>query len=190
MVSNVLETLAADQALKCVVIEASGSTFCAGFDLAEFAVENPNFQERLWASSDHFHHTLLRFPLPTIAVINGPALGGGFDLALMCDIRIAAQDAVFAHPEQEFGDVVYSLLHDAVGGAVARNLSLTGRAVSAVEALQLGLVSDVVPRHELLDEVRAVTSQICRAPRASLQRTKLKAIGRAGIAPSTATLDL
>jgi len=71
----------------------------------------------LWASSDRWHRTIIEFPRPTIAALNGPALAGGCDLAVMCDIRIAATTVRFAYPEQAFSDVVYGPLHDLVGGA-------------------------------------------------------------------------
>src|SRR3972149_5053429 len=71
----------------------------------------------------------LGFPLPLVAAVNGPAIAGGFDLAVMCDIRVAAATATFSHPELVFGDVVYSPLHALVGGAVARELAPTGRVV-------------------------------------------------------------
>ena len=76
---------------------------------------------------------MLRFPLPTVAAVNGPALAGGFDLAVLCDLRVAATTARFAHPERTFGDVVYGPLHDLVGGAVARELCFTGRVVDATD---------------------------------------------------------
>ena len=136
--------LAADDALKVVVITGAGDAFSAGFDLKEFAVADPEFQARLWASSDRYHRTVLQFPLPTVAAVNGVALAGGFDLAVMCDLRVASDRARFAHPEITFGEVVYGPLHDLVGGAVARDLCFTGRDVGAEEALRLGLVSSVV----------------------------------------------
>src|SRR5207249_2198098 len=137
-ISDALDGLADDERVRCVVITGAGSTFSAGFDLGEFESSDPDVQAAIWESSDRYHHTVLCFPLPTIAAVNGPALAGGFDLAVMCDIRIAATTARFAHPEREFGDVVYAPLHDLVGGAVARELCLTGRAVDAAEALRLG----------------------------------------------------
>ena len=69
-----------------------------------------------------------------VAAVNGPALAGGFDLAVLCDLRIASSSARFGHPERSFGDVVYGPLHDLVRGAVARDLCLTGRTVAASEA--------------------------------------------------------
>jgi len=187
-VSDALDALARDDELKVVVITGAGDFFSAGFDLKEFA--DPGLAERLWASSDRFHHAVLRFPLPTIAAVNGPALAGGFDLAVLCDVRIASTTARFAHPEFSFGDVVYSPLHDLVGGATARELALTARELDASEALDLHLVNAVVPPEQLGNEVDAVVERIRRAPREFLVRSKAKAIARADIPSTTRTLDL
>jgi enoyl-CoA hydratase len=116
-----------------------------------------------------------------IAALNGPAIAGGFDLAVMCDIRIASENTAFAHPEISFGDVVYGPLHDLVGGAVARELCLTGRRVEAQEALALRLVSTVVERARVLDEARRYAEMITQAPRDVLLRTKAKITRRAGV---------
>ena len=186
-VSDELDRLAADESVKVVVITGAGDVFSAGFDLREF--EQPELADELWASSDRFHATVLQFPLPVVAAVNGPALAGGFDLAVMCDLRVAADTARFAHPEITFGDVVYGPLHDLVGGAVARELCFTGRVVRAEEAKELGLVSAVVPGGELLDAVAGYTDAIVRAPRDVLLRTKAKAVRRARITTGP-TLDL
>jgi enoyl-CoA hydratase len=189
-VSSALHVLAHDDAVKVVVVAGAGSTFSSGFDLREFerAGADAEFGATLWESSDRFHRTCLQFPLPLLAAVNGPAIAGGFDLAIMCDIRVAADTARFAHPEIAFGDVVYGPLHDAVGGARARELCLTGRPVEADEALRMGLVSSVVPAGELGAEVTRYTDWIVRARRDVLMRTKAKAIRRAAVAG--ATLDL
>ena len=84
-----LERMAGDQALKVLVITGSGGSFSAGFDLREFAVTDPAHQERLWESSDLFHHAVHRFPVPVIAAVDGIAYGGGFDLAVLCDLLTA-----------------------------------------------------------------------------------------------------
>ena len=149
-ISDQLDLLADDPDLKVLIVTGRGTCFSAGFDLDEFADDDPGFQDRLWASSDRFHHSVLRFPVPTIAAVNGAALAGGFDLALMCDIRVTVESAFFGHPEHAFGDVIYGLLHDLVGGAVARDLCLTGRRIDAAEALRLGIVREVVADDELL----------------------------------------
>jgi len=185
--SDALDDLAGDEAVKTVVITGAGEVFSAGFDLREF--QQPELTDRLWASSDRFHATVLRFPLPLVAAVNGPAIAGGFDLAVMSDVRVAAETARFSHPEIEFGDVVYGPLHDLVGGGLARELCFTGRVVDAEEAKTLGLVSSVVPVDELADEVTRFTDMIARSPRDVLLRTKAKAIRRARVAESN-TLEL
>jgi enoyl-CoA hydratase/carnithine racemase len=190
LVSDALDGLAADESVRCVVMTGAGDVFCAGFDLAEFRVEDPEFQKRLWASSDRFHRTVLCFPLPLVASINGPALAGGFDLAVMCDLRIASNTTRFAHPEQSWSQVVYGPLEALVGGAVARDLCFTGRAVEAAEALRLGLVTAVVEPAALAAETERLTASIAQAPRTALLSTKRKALARAGIDPAAPTLDL
>jgi enoyl-CoA hydratase len=181
-ISDALDRLAGDEAVKVAIVTGAGDVFCAGFDLGEFQrMDEPDIAERLWPSSDRYHRSCIEFPLPLIAALNGPAIAGGFDLAVMCDIRIASENTAFAHPEISFGDVVYGPLHDLVGGAVARELCLTGRRVEAQEALALRLVSTVVERARVLDEARRYAEMITHAPRDVLLRTKAKITRRAGV---------
>ena len=186
-VSDALGRLAADEDCKVVVVTGAGDVFSAGFDLREF--EQPELAEELWASSDRFHRAWLEFPLPTVAAVNGPALAGGFDLAVMCDVRLASDSARFSHPELAFGDVVYGPLHDLVGGSVARDLCLTGRVLDAAEARTLGFVSAVVAGDELMGQAAETAAAIARAPRDVLLRTKAKFVRRAGVVSDKA-LDL
>jgi enoyl-CoA hydratase len=188
--SEHLDSLAVDDDVKVVVVTGAGDAFSAGFDLQEFASDDPAIRDALWPSSDRYHRTVLRFPLPTVAAVNGAAIAGGFDLAVLCDLRVAATSAWFAHPERTFGDVVYAPLHDLVGGAVARDLCFTGRRVDAEEARRLGLVSRVVPDDELAGTARAVAREIAAGPREVLLRTKAKALARTGIDPDAPTLSL
>ncbi|HEY5886516.1 MAG TPA: enoyl-CoA hydratase/isomerase family protein, partial [Acidimicrobiales bacterium] len=167
----------------------AGPAFCAGFDLSEFgpALEDPDLAAALWASSDEWHHRWFTFPVPTIAAVNGPALAGGFDLAVLCDLRVAGPTATFAHPEIRFGDVVYGPLHDLVGGAVARDLCFTARTIDAPEALRLGVVGQVAD--DPLTAAVALAEQVAASPRDVLVRTKAKAV-RAASGTATATLEL
>ena len=176
-----LELLAADEAAKVVIVTGVGDVFSAGFDLKEFEALAAGELDAgaFWNSSERWHRAWLEFPLPVIAALNGPALAGGFDLAVMCDLRIAAESVRFAHPEHTFSDVVYTPLLDLVGSAIAKELVLTGRDVDADDALRLHLVSAVVPREALVAEARRYASMIAEAPREVLVRTKEKANRRA-----------
>jgi enoyl-CoA hydratase len=191
-ISDALDSLTNDETIKCVIFTGAGTVFCAGFDLSEFtrADDDQAFGRELWASSDRYHNTVLRYPLPTIAAINGPALAGGFDLAIMCDLRIASTTARFAHPERTFGDVVYGPLHDLVGGAVARELTIGGREVNAEAALAVHLVGEVVEPDALVDATKAAVARVCAMPRDVLLRTKAKALRRAGFDGESPTLAL
>ena len=191
-ISHALDGLRDDPSMKAVVLTGAGTAFSSGFDLKEFdrAGTDRPFADQLWSSSDRFHRTVLTFPLPLIAAVNGPALAGGFDLAVMCDLRVASRTARFSHPERSFGDVVYGPLHDLVGGAVARELTIGGREMTADEALSVRLVNEVVEPEQLMAAASRLVEQVCVAPRDVLMRTKAKALRRAGVDPSSPTLDL
>lgn len=188
--SDALDRLAEDEDTKVVVFTGAGDVFSAGFDLSEFeARDDPAHMKRLWASSDRYHKAVLQFPLPTLAALNGPALAGGFDLAIMCDLRIGTPAVRFGHPEVVFGDVVYGPLRELIGGAAARDLVLTGRNVDADEALSMGLVSRIVAPDELAAATKALADTVAQPARDLLRRTKGKILRRAGVA-GAATLDL
>lgn len=187
-----LEHLGRQNELKVVVITGAGPVFSAGFDLGEFdeAARDPAWADRLWASSDRYHHALATFPLITVAAMNGPAIAGGLDLAVLCDLRVAATTARLSHPEYTFGDVVYGPLADIVGGGLARELCLTGRVLTATEALAAHLVSDVVEPDDILGCALALAHRVALGHGPSLRRTKAKALARSGINDDIATLDM
>lgn len=189
-VSDALDELADDPELKVVILTGAGTVFSAGFDLSEFGDASPEHQAALWASSDRFHHTVLRFPLPTIAAVNGAALAGGFDLACLCDIRLASTEARFAHPEHQWAPIVFRPLLHIVGGGHARDLAMTGRSVDAAEALRIGLVSAVTAPADLAAAAVEWAGRIADASREALLSTKAKSIAAMAIDPATPTLDL
>jgi methylglutaconyl-CoA hydratase len=139
-----------DRAL--VITGAGNRAFCAGADLKErkgMALEQVREQLRMYRSELGW---LLRCPIPSVAAINGVALGGGLELALLCDFRIAAAHAELALPETSLGIIPAAggtqTLPRIVGAAKARELVLLGRRVSASEALALGLVHRVAPAEQ------------------------------------------
>lgn len=172
--STALDSLGADESISVVVITGNGSVFSAGFDLKEF--EDPDLQDQLWASSDRWHSTLRNFPLPLVAALNGPALAGGFDLATMCDLRIATESTYLARPEVEWSAAIYSIVRDLVGGAMARELTFTNRRLDAGEAARIGLINRVVPDAELPAATLELARQIAQVGRSNLMHTKANAI--------------
>ena len=108
-------------------------------------------------SSEAFADALLEHPKPTIAAVNGPALGGGFVLALLCDVRVAGPGAAFGFPELTRGiPASYGAARAALGRAVAADLCLTGRTVDAQEALALGVVSRIGEAAPLAEAIAAL----------------------------------
>lgn len=190
-VADALDRLAADGETKCVVLTGAGEFFSAGFDLAEFerAFADEDFATQLWASADRWHRTLLSYPVPLIAAVNGPALAGGFDVAVCCDVRVVSTTATFSHPEFTFGDVVYGPLRELVGGSIARELCLTGKKIDAAEAHRIGFANELVAPDEVLSTAAIIAERVCAAPRDLLVRTKAKVVRSSGIEPG-ATLDL
>jgi enoyl-CoA hydratase/carnithine racemase len=164
---DVLTLIAGDDAVRVVLLSGGTRVFSAGFDLNEVATTRfATFGYRI----DEYNEALFAFPKPIVAAVAGPALAGGFDLALSADIIVAAETAVFGHPEVEFGAVPsVALLAPRVGNSRARELALTGRRIHAEEALRIGLVDRVVQERALGEEAMALAAKLARRSHATLQ---------------------
>jgi enoyl-CoA hydratase len=161
--SEALDAFEADSAIGCMVITGSEKAFAAGADIKEMSEKS--FVDMYEA--DFFGppaEAIMRFRKPLIAAVSGYALGGGCELAMMCDFIIAADTAKFGQPEINLG-VIPGLggtqrLTRVVGKAKAMEMNLTGRFMDAAEAERSGLVSRVVPAKDLLDDARATAQKI------------------------------
>jgi enoyl-CoA hydratase len=170
-----VESLAADRDLRAVVVTGAGSAFCSGGDTSWIASEPDATVDHLRTRMMAFYRawlSLRRLEVPTIAAVNGPAIGAGLCLALACDIRYAARGARLGVPfvrlGMHAGMAATYLLPQVVGEAAARDLLLTGRTVDAEEALRLGLVSRVLPDDTFLEAVLETAGQVAAtAPIAS-----------------------
>jgi enoyl-CoA hydratase/carnithine racemase len=162
----------ADRSCRAVVVTGAGRAFCAGLDLHGYGSAPGNdgsdaARDRL-ANQEHMSRLVLGLrglPQPVIAAVNGPAAGLGFALTLGCDIRFAAPEAVFRAAFINIGvsncDMGTSwLLPRLIGASRSHEMMLTGRRVSAEEALAIGLVADLVPGSELLDRALEAAGQI------------------------------
>ncbi|HSO54338.1 MAG TPA: enoyl-CoA hydratase-related protein [Actinomycetes bacterium] len=163
--AEAVEPLATDPEVRAVVLTGAGErAFCVGADLKQRA----GFDDHGWfVQREAFRRgfaAVRRCPLPTVAAVRGFALGGGTELALACDLVVAADDAIFGLPEVRLGLVPAGggtqLLVRRVGRSAARDLVLTGRRVGADEARRLGLADRVVPRAEVLATAAALAAEI------------------------------
>jgi enoyl-CoA hydratase/carnithine racemase len=161
--SAVIPTLDADPAIHAIIVTGSEKAFAAGADIKEMA--DKTFAEAV--TEDFITHNweaITRCRTPVIAAVSGYALGGGCELAMMCDIILASDTARFSQPEITLGIPPGAggtqRLPRAVGKAKAMEMILTGRMMDAAEAERTGLVSRVVPADKLLEEAKAVAAKI------------------------------
>ncbi|HTT37034.1 MAG TPA: enoyl-CoA hydratase-related protein [Burkholderiales bacterium] len=177
---DALQRCRTDDAVKVVLVTGTGDAFCSGGDIVEMGERLDHTPEQ--RKSELFQR-IERIPLaledldkPVIAVVNGVATGAGMDMALMCDIRYAAQSARFAETYVKVGLVPGAggahYLPRLVGVSKALELFLTGDFVDAQEALRLGLVNKVFPDGTLMQQAESIARRMAQAPPLTLRMTK------------------
>ena len=169
---------AGDDAVRVIVITGAGDAFCAGGDVTTMgkAASAVDVKANLWECMQAVPRTLARIDKPVIAMINGDAIGGGMDMALMCDIRLASDTARMSEGYVRLGLVpgdggAYFLPRLAPFGR-ALELLLTGDFISASEAERFGIVNRVVPRDQLEPETYALARRIASLPPLGVRMTK------------------
>jgi len=162
---EVLSAVKLDSDIHVVILKGAGEkAFCAGADLTEFlsapsptGARHVRWQRDMWG-------LFLNLPQPVIAALHGYVFGSGIEMAMCCDIRIAADDCVFGLPEVALGIIpaagATQTVPRAIGPGCALDLLLTGRRIGSQEALQMKLVNRVVPNSELLPEIEALARKI------------------------------
>lgn len=163
---------------RAMVLTGAGDAFCAGLDLA--ALQQRDGESGLEKRSDaervaRLFLALHELPMPTIAVVNGPAVGGGAGLAAVCDFTLATPAARFGFTEVRIGfvpAVVSAFLASRIGEKRSRDLLLTGRILEADEAQRIGLINEVVPAEELAQRVRALIGQLIANSPQAIRATK------------------
>ena len=171
-----LNKLRADDSVRVVVITGAGEkSFIAGADISEFAGQTPVTQRNLFYEKTLFN-SIDNFPKPVIAMINGFCLGGGNELALACDIRVASENARFAQPEINLGIMCggggTQRLARLIGEGRAMEIILTGDMIDAQTALRFGLVNHVHPLEELETKTMELANKIAEKAPIALQLSK------------------
>jgi enoyl-CoA hydratase len=177
------ERFDADEALNVAVLTGAGGTFCAGFDLKELASGRG---DRLSATGQGpMGPTRMQLGKPVIAAIEGFAVAGGLELALWCDLRVAAGDATFGVFNRRFGVPLIDLgtirLPRIVGQGRALDMILTGRPVSGTEAMAIGLVDRIAPPGMALQSALRLAREISIHPQGALQADRLSVLTQWGL---------
>jgi enoyl-CoA hydratase/3-hydroxyacyl-CoA dehydrogenase len=175
--SDVLDTAEKDSSIKCVVITGEGDrSFSAGADLTMFLKVTPVKAEEFSRAGQKLLARIEEMSKPVIAAINGFALGGGLELALACDFRVAAEHAELGSPEILRGIIPgmggTQRLVRIVGLAKAKEMIMLGNMIKAEEALKIGLVHKVVLYEKLRDEVKALATKLSEGPPVALKYVK------------------
>jgi enoyl-CoA hydratase len=187
-----------DEQVKVIVLTGAGRAFSAGYDLSEEAADQPSTADQwhaVLARDVEVTMELWRCPKPTIAAVRGWCLAGGCELAMACDMIIAADDARFGEPEIRYGSGPVTLLMPfLIGQKKTNELLFTGDVIDAREAHRIGLVNRVVAPGELDDAVAELTAKIAPTPASVLRHTKLallRAYEAAGLTQAVAAnLDI
>jgi enoyl-CoA hydratase/carnithine racemase len=164
--------LADDPEVGAVVLTGAPPAFCSGMDTSEFGGDRTH-RERLVETSIGCFRAVGGCAKPVVAAVNGPALAGGFALALLCDLRLAAQEASFGFPELPRGiPPSYAAARAALPAPVAAEPTLTGRLLDASGAVRMGIVRSVYPAEELMPRAVELAGRIAAAPKQATAQTK------------------
>lgn len=175
-----LHDLHQERRVRAVILTGTGTTFCAGMDLAEMqaTAREPDAQSQWYNDSvlySELIETMLRFPKPIIAALNGSAVAGGLGLALACDTVLAAKDIKLGLPEPKRGlvaGIVSPLLAFRVGGGQASHLLMTGRMIDGIEGHRIGIIHELVAGDMTWVRANEIANECAESAPEALQLTK------------------
>ena len=175
--TEALDKTEQSNSIRCIIITGEGNkTFCAGADVTEFQQLTQETAAEFSRKGQQIFSTIEAISKPVIATINGYALGGGLELALACDFRLASDKAILGLPEMKLGIIPgwggTQRLPWTIGIAAAKRMILLGDSINAMEALKIGLVDKVVPQNQLKAEAEKLAQRLCEWSPAALKEAK------------------
>ena len=175
--TEALDKTERDNSVRCVIVTGEGNkTFCAGADITEFQQLTQETAAEFSRKGQQIFSTIELISKPVVAAINGYALGGGLELALACDFRLASDNATLGLPEMKLGIIPgwggTQRLPWTIGIAAAKRMILLSNSVNATEALKTGLVDKVVPQNQLKTEAEKLAQRLCEWSPAALKQAK------------------
>lgn len=168
--------LSADDTVRAIILTGAGRAFSCGVDLKEISQSTDAIQKFDWHGENSLYDVVQACPHPVISAVNGYAITGGLELALLADFIIASESAVFADTHARVGITpswgMTQILPRLIGINRARQMSLTGEFVDANKASDWGLANEVVPSDQLMDRARALARQICETDRSTMTKIR------------------
>ena len=159
--TTALQAWRRDDQVAAVVVTGTEEVFSAGLDLETMNWATEADRLRWYDATYYGYLELLEYPKPTIAAVAGPTFGGGCDIAVFCDIRVASPDARFGFPQVRFGLTPFvDPLQRIIGQSQAKLLVLTGRRIDATEALRIGLIDQIAPAGKLVETAHGIAAEI------------------------------
>lgn len=157
-----------DDSIRAVILTGGDYVFSAGMDLKEMSALTGDEIDDYFNLIASYLQKIFAFRKPVIAAVGGIALGGGFNLATVCDLIVASESAIFGHPELKFGlNPLFTPVNRLVGTAKAKEITMLGEPIGAMEALRIGLVNKVAPPDRYMEEAKAMAKELAaRSPKA------------------------
>jgi enoyl-CoA hydratase/carnithine racemase len=162
-----------DDSVRAVILTGGDYVFSAGMDLKEMTALTDDEVDDYFNLIASYLQKIFAFRKPVIAAVGGIALGGGFNLATVCDLIVASESAIFGHPELKFGlNPLFNPVSRLVGTAKAKEITMLGEPIGAREALRIGLVNKVAPPERYMEEARAMAKELASRPPKAIEAVK------------------
>ena len=162
-----------DDAVRAVILTGGDYVFSAGMDLKEMEAIRDEEIDDYFGLIARYLRKIFAFRKPVIAAVGGIALGGGFNLATVCDLIVASESAIFGHPELKFGlNPLFNPVNRLVGTAKAKEITMLGEPIGAMEALRIGLVNKVAPPDRFMEEARVMARELAARPPKAVEAVK------------------
>ncbi len=162
-----------DDAVRAVILTGGDYFFSAGMDLKEMEAIRDEEIDDYFGLIARYLQKIFAFRKPVIAAVGGIALGGGFNLATVCDLIVASESAIFGHPELKFGlNPLFNPINRLVGTAKAKEITMLGEPIGAMEALRIGLVNKVAPPDRFMEEARVMARELAARPPKAVEAVK------------------
>ena len=166
-------TLEKDESVRAVILTGGDYVFSAGMDLKEMTALTDDEVDDYFNLIASYLQKIFAFRKPVIAAVGGIALGGGFNLATVCDLIVASESAIFGHPELKFGlNPLFNPVSRLVGTAKAKEITMLGEPIGAREALRIGLVNKVAPPDRYMEEAKVMAKELAGRPPKAIEAVK------------------